>query len=109
MRKFLAHLCQRADGAEFRWLGGMLAAGVHAIGAAVACVRAHDVQLRAADWSDPSALTVVSRSDAAQEVSFVLRGPTDITVQVRAAYGTPFVTGDAVCVTLTNARFFSTP
>ena len=97
-----------AYGAEFRWIGGSFAAAEQPAGAAVACLRAHDVQLRSADRLDAGALTVVARSDAAHDVLLVVRDANDGSVQLRVSHGANVAVGDAVHVTLPNARIFST-
>lgn len=101
-------IVQGADGAAFRWIGGTVATSARPSGDAVACMRAHDVQLHAADRSAPGALTVVSRSEAAHEVLLILRDSTDSAVQLRVTHGTPVSVADVVQVTLTNARIFPT-
>jgi iron(III) transport system ATP-binding protein len=102
---------QTASGAEFQWLGGVLmpgdvVAGAAVAGAVVACVRAHDVHVCAADRLEHGVLTVLARRDAAHDVSLTLRDANDATVQLRVALGTLADIGDAVHVRLVNARLF---
>ncbi len=99
----------RADGAEFNWSGGTVAAGHLPAGSAVAVLRAHDVQLHAADHASAHACTVLARNDAAHDVVLTLRGANETAVQLRVALGTPVAVGDVVHVTLVNARLFPSP
>lgn len=105
-----------ADGASFHWAGGTMSIaagrGLPAAGPAVACVRAHDVQVQVADDAseivDPRAprLTVVARRDGTSEAWITLRDAAGAAVSLRTGSGTRVCIGDAVRVTLRDARIF---
>jgi len=111
-------LIETAAGTTFRWAGGTVPSAEttasRARGAAVACVRAHDVHLQRCDASgilidDPRAprLTVVGRRDGVSEAWITLRDAAGANIGVRTGSGTDVRIGDGVQVTLRHARIFS--
>ena len=108
---------QGAGSALFRWAGGVvpLAGGGAAPGhgPAVACVRAHEVQVSPCSdaaagvgMSELPSLTVTDRRDGARDAWITLRDAAGATVSVRTGSGTVARTGDIVQVTLHRARLF---
>lgn len=93
-------------GALFRWAGGEIPAPGAESGDVVACVRAHEVQLRVASPDDRDALTVLERRDGPHEsvLTLALRGLTDTPVRLRASPGAAARVGDHVTVTLSTLR-----
>jgi len=109
---------ETAAGMMFRWAGGRLpvVGGIvtSARGPAVACVRAHEVQIQRCDASgglidaplEPR-LTVVDRRDGASEAWITLRDAAGANIGLRTGGGTDVRLGDSVQVTLRHARIFS--
>lgn len=109
---------ETAAGMMFRWAGGAIpvAGGIEspALGPAVACVRAHEVQVHRCDASGGQVddfrafrLTVVDRRDGASEAWITLRDIAGADIRLRTGGGTEVCIGDSVQVTLRHARIFS--
>ena len=108
---------QHAGIAMFRWAGGVvpLAGGGAAPGQgpAIACVRAHEVQVSPCSsaaagvgTSELPNLIVTDRRDGARDIWITLRDAAGATVSVRTGSGTVARIGDIVQVTLHRARLF---
>jgi ABC-type sulfate/molybdate transport systems ATPase subunit len=97
-----------AGGRAFEWIGGRVPATHASRGAAVACVRAHEIIVaHGADNTFPS-LSVRARRDGAHDTMLTLASDTGATVTVRTSGGSAVAEGDKVQVSLSNARIFST-
>lgn len=96
----------------FTWVGGQLPAPGHQAGAAVACVRSHELALHGADTHagapDAPVLTVTRRRDTAHEVLLDLRDAADAQETVRVSGSTAAQPGDRVQVAIRHARLFPT-
>jgi putative spermidine/putrescine transport system ATP-binding protein len=98
---------QVAQGA-FRWIGGTIQApGAHE-GAAVACVRSHEVEVLAGvDDADRPLLEVTGRRDTAHEVLLDLRDASGAIATVRVSGAVAAHPGHRVQVTVRHARIFA--
>jgi len=93
--------------AKFRWIGGVIPAADTTPGAAVACVRSHELEVRVGDQLHAPVLTVTARRDAAHEVLLDVRDVSGAMATVRTVSGTQVQVGEQVQVVVHHARIFS--
>jgi ABC-type sulfate/molybdate transport systems ATPase subunit len=94
-------------GIVFRWIGGVLPAADAEPGTAVACIRAHELEVRIGDQLHAPVLTVVARRDAAQYVVLDVRDVSGAGATLRTSSGTVVQLGDQVQVVVHHARIFA--
>jgi putative spermidine/putrescine transport system ATP-binding protein len=92
--------------AEFRWIGGVQAVQSAPDGAAVACVRAHEVDVQRGNQLNLPVLTVVDCQSRSHEMLVTVRDVGGATAVVRVSNGAELALGDQVQITLTAARYF---
>ena len=101
---------QRGTGgaSRFRWIGGAFDCSALAPGKAVACVRAHEVEVHRGTGLDAPVLTVTARRDAAHEVLLDMSDGVGGSVTIRAGSDSPAQVEDRVLVQIRHARVFPT-
>jgi len=92
--------------AMFRWIGGVIPAADASPGAAVACVRSHELEVHVGDQLQAPVLTVSARRDAAHEVLLDVSDVSGAMAMVRTVSGTPVQVGERVQVVVHHARIF---
>jgi len=97
-----------AGGSRFRWIGGDVDIPESLAGRAIACVRAHEVELSTDGTRAAPVLTVTGRRDAAHEVLLDLRDASGAVATVRVLSSTTATVGDRVQVAIRHPRLFST-
>ena len=95
-----------ANGRQFRWIGGGLAASGIGTGPAVACVRSHEIEVHRQGDLDAPRLTVVEQRQGAHEILLGVRDDHGETALLRVSGATTVAVGDTVQVTMACARFF---
>jgi ABC-type sulfate/molybdate transport systems ATPase subunit len=98
---------QEENSRVFHWMGGVLPAGEAALGATIACARAHDVELVSGDESNVPELTVTDRRDGAQESVVTVRNAEGASAVVRIGSGVDTAAGDRVRLLLRRATLHS--
>ncbi len=95
-----------AAGLRFRWIGGCVDAGDARTGAAVACVRAHELAVTPGDQLDATVLVVVARRETAHGALVELRDAAGASVTVRVPADVTVAVGDRVQVAVRHVRLF---
>jgi ABC-type sulfate/molybdate transport systems ATPase subunit len=90
----------------FHWIGGAVPASGVAAGAMIACVRSHEVTVRAACDAASPELIVTARRDGALDSTLTVATPAGEQAVVRVGSGVVCAVGDAVQLTITASRFF---
>ncbi len=92
----------------FRWIGGSIQANDVPAGPATAFVRSYEVAVNSGTRTDAPVLMVRTRIDGAHDVSLTVSDASGGEVTLRTDGGTAVSVGDAVQVTVWQARVFST-